>query len=150
MRAGTENIIGIAGFGAAASTAVTEFNANNQAVLSVSAHIVERISNDDTLSEIRINRPVLAIPNIINITLPSIKSETMLHFLSGKGILVSSGSACSSHAKSVSRALSAFGISDKEADCSLRISISGNNTIEEADKLCDAIAEGLDSLIRIK
>ena len=150
LRAGTENIIGIAGFGAAASTAVTEFNANNQAVLSVSAHIVERISNDDTLSEIRINRPVLAIPNIINITLPSIKSETMLHFLSGKGILVSSGSACSSHAKSVSRALSAFGISDKEADCSLRISISGNNTIEEADKLCDAIAEGLDSLIRIK
>lgn len=150
LRAGTENTIGIAGFGAAAKTAIETFNENAAAVRQVSTRITERIANDEKLSEIRINHPTETIPNIINITLPNIKSETMLHFLSGKGIFVSSGSACSSHAKAVSRALSAFGISDKEADCSLRISISGYNTTEEADKLCDALGEGLSSLVRIK
>ncbi|MBE6680053.1 MAG: cysteine desulfurase [Ruminococcaceae bacterium] len=150
LRAGTENTVGIAGFGAAAKAAVNDFANGNLQVDDVSRYIIERISTDEHLKEIRINRPEVAIPNIINITLPSIKSETMLHFLSGKGIFVSSGSACSSHAKSVSRALSSFGISDKEADCSIRISISKFNTTEEAKILCDALADGISSLIRIK
>ncbi len=150
LRAGTENTICIAGFGAAAKTAIACFTESNATAKAVSEHIINRFSTDKKLHEIRINRPENAIPNIINITLPSIKSETMLHFLSRKGIFVSSGSACSSHAKSVSRALSSFGLTDKEADCSLRISISGYNTIEEADMLCDTLAEGLASLIRIK
>lgn len=150
LRAGTENTVCIAGFGAAAKNAAAAFNENTATVSKVNMHITERISSDEKLREIRINRPKNAIPNIINITLPNIKSETMLHFLSGRGIFVSSGSACSSHAKAVSRALSAFGISDKEADCSLRISISGYNTTEEADKLCDALADGLALLVRIK
>lgn len=150
LRAGTENTIGIAGFGAAAKVAVQRQSEIAAQLESVSMHLSERLSTDPKLSEIRVNRPRAAVWHIVNITLPSIKSETMLHFLSGKGIFVSSGSACSSHAKSVSRALSAFGISDKEADCSLRISLSRYNTIEDADKLCDALAEGLSALIRIK
>lgn len=150
LRAGTENTIGIAGFGAAAKAAMLHQGESFMQMESVAKHLLDRFSTDPRLSEIRVNRPKSAVWHIINITLPSIKSETMLHFLSGKGIFVSSGSACSSHAKSVSRALSAFGISDKEADCSLRISLSRYNTIEDADKLCDALAEGLASLIRIK
>ena len=150
LRAGTENTVCIAGFGAAAKKASLDFSKNADTVSQINAHITERISSDENLKEIRINHPKNAIANIINITLPNIKSETMLHFLSRKGIFVSSGSACSSHAKAVSRALSAFGISDKEADCSLRISISGNNTLEEADKLCDALADGIATLVRIK
>lgn len=145
LRAGTENVIGIAGFGAASKAAFSRSCDN-----SVAKHILSRLSNDDSLSEITVNRPENAVWHIINITLPSIKSETMLHFLSGKGIYVSSGSACSSHSKNVSRALSAYGLTDKQADCSLRISISEYNTVEEADVLCDALAEGLKSLIRIK
>ena len=150
LRAGTENTIGIAGFGAAAKVAMQHQGEITAQLASVSGHLLDRLSNNPNLAEVRINRPRSAVWHIINITLPNIKSETMLHFLSGKGIFVSSGSACSSHAKSVSRALSAFGISDKEADCSLRISLSRYNTIEDADKLCDALAEGLSALIRIK
>ncbi len=150
LRAGTENTICIAGFGAAAKAITTNFNESHVRVNEICEYILNRISNDKLLNEIRTNRPFNAIPNIINITLPNIKSETMLHFLSSKGVFVSSGSACSSHSRAVSRALSAFGISDKDADCSLRISISGYNTIEEADKLCTALADGLVSLIRIK
>ncbi len=150
LRAGTENTICIAGFGAAARELVASFASSNDTITKIKEHIVNRILNDKALQEIRINTPENAVSGIINITLPCIKSETMLHFLSGKGVFVSSGSACSSHAKSVSRALSAFGLTDKDADCSIRISISKYNTIEEADILCDLLAEGLDSLIRIK
>lgn len=147
LRAGTENVVGIAGFGAAVKAT---FSKDESTIKTVSEHILARLKEDASLSEIKINRPAKAVAHIINITLPSIKSETMLHFLSGKGVFVSSGSACSSHSKSTSRALSAFGISDKDADCSLRISISRYNTVSEADALCDALADGLKSLIRIK
>lgn len=147
LRAGTENVIGIAGFAAAAKEA---FKRAEDSIKTVSEHIITRITEDPALSEIRINRPREAVAHIINITLPNIKSETMLHFLSGKGVFVSSGSACSSHSKSTSRALSAFGVSDKDADCSIRISISRYNTVDEADALCDALIEGIKSLIRIK
>ena len=150
LRAGTENTICIAGFGAAAIGLVAKFNENSLRVNEISEYILKRISSDSSLNEVRVNRPYSAIPNIINITLPSIKSETMLHFLSGRCVFVSSGSACSSHSRAVSRALSSFGISDKDADCSLRISISAYNTIEEADILCTALAEGISSLVRIK
>lgn len=150
LRAGTENTIGIAGFGAAARAAMQKQSEHREKLESVSKHLLERLTNDPALREIRVNRPKASVNHIINITLPSIKSETMLHFLSGKGVFVSSGSACSSHAKTVSRALNAFGISAKEADASLRISLSRYNTTEDADKLCDALAEGLSTLIRIK
>ncbi len=144
LRAGTENTVCIAGFGAAAKAAKER---REDGICAVSEHLLQRLG---AMREIRINRPQNAVAHIINVTLPNIKSETMLHFLSGKSIFVSSGSACSSHARSVSRALSAFGISDKEADCSIRISLSEYNTKEEADILCDALAEGLSALVRIK
>lgn len=147
LRAGTENTVCIAGFGAAAKVAMQNAAVYGERIDAVSQRLLDKLS---AMQEIRVNRAENSVSHIINITLPQIKSETMLHFLSGKGIFVSSGSACSSHATSVSRALSAFGISDKEADCSIRISLSRYNTIEEADALCNALAEGLASLVRIR
>ena len=108
---------------------------------------------DEKLSalDIRINRPAGAyLPNIINITLPDIKSETMLHALSADGILVSSGSACSSHSHRVSESLTAFGLSSHDADCSLRISMSEYNTKDDIDALCKSLARGIEKLVRIK
>jgi cysteine desulfurase len=74
----------------------------------------------------------------------------MLHFLSAKGICVSSGSACSSHSKKTSSALLAFGLDPKEADCTIRISFSRYNEKEEVDELVKALAEGLSTLVRIR
>ena len=72
----------------------------------------------------------------------------MLNFLSGKDICVSAGSACSAHSGGVSRALTAFGLDDGDADCSLRISLSHLNTEAEADMLCAALGEGVAKLCR--
>ena len=86
----------------------------------------------------------------LNITLPGIKSETMLHHLSSRGIFVSSGSACSSNSRHVSSALIAYGHTVDEADSSLRISLSHRNTKEELDEFIAVLGEGLTKLARAK
>ena len=74
----------------------------------------------------------------------------MLHFLSAKGIYVSSGSACSSHSHRVSRTLTAFGLDEFAADCTLRVSLSEQNTKEDIDALSTALQAGLDELVRVR
>ena len=73
----------------------------------------------------------------------------MLHFLSSKGIFVSSGSACSSNDKSKkSEALSSFGLDKNQADSTVRISLCPQNTRDEADLLFAAVKEAKDHLAR--
>ena len=145
-RSGTENVIGIAGFGAAARAGARgqkQFAERTEA-------LSQKLINALTGSEIRVNLPEKRAPHIVNITLPDIKSETMLHFLWQRGIAVSSGSACSSHAKSTSKALLAFGLDAHAADCSLRVSFSAANTESEVNALVAALFEGVSTLVRIR
>lgn len=147
MRSGTENILGIAAMGAAAKEMHEHRTENREAVTSLRAYADERLAP----LPIRINRPAGGyLPHIIHLTLPDIKSETMLHALSADGIFVSSGSACSSHSKTPSGALLAFGLSPEEADCSLRISLSHYNTREEIDALVASLEVNLSRLVRIR
>ena len=125
MRSGTENVIGISAFGASVSDMMKRRAEISQKLSELRAYAEEKLSDMD----VRINRPAEKyLPSIINLTLPNIKSETMLHHLSADGIFVSSGSACSSHSHHPSEALIAFGLSAREADCSLRVSLSEYNT----------------------
>jgi cysteine desulfurase len=89
-------------------------------------------------------------PHILNITMPNIKSETLLHALSASGVYVSQGSACSSHGHGASRALLSFGLSEAEADSSIRISFGKQNTREDVDVLISALEEAIGRLVRIK
>ncbi len=146
FRSGTENVIGIAAFGAAVADIALRRAEVSQELKDLKAYATEKLSTLD----IKLNTPAVAADHIISITLPNIKSETMLHKLSGDGIFVSSGSACSSHSRTVSSTLLAFGLSESEADCTLRISLSEYNTRNDIDALCSALAQGIDSLVRIK
>ena len=145
LRSGTENTIGIAGFGAAAKEGSASLDPSLVKMRELRNYIISNMP-----SEIKVNDPKNAAPHVVNITLPRIKSETMLHYLSSKGIFVSSGSACSSHSATPSSALIAFGLSPKDADCSLRISLCELNTKEDADALVSSLGEGLASLVRIR
>lgn len=147
MRSGTENVIGISAFGAAVNDIMSRRSEIGKKLSELRAYAEEKLSAQD----VRINRPSGEyLPSIINITLPSIKSETMLHHLSADGIYVSSGSACSSHSSHPSESLIAFGLTDKEADCSLRISLSEYNEKEDIDALVTSLSTGLERLVRIK
>ncbi|MCI8332301.1 MAG: cysteine desulfurase [Clostridiales bacterium] len=145
FRSGTENTISIAGFGAAAQYMAARMKENYVHALKVRTALIEHLS-----SSVQINQAELYSPYIINLTLPCIKSETMLHYLSGQAIYVSSGSACSSHKKAPSRALIAYGLTEQEADSSLRISLCEENTIEEALYTADALNQGIKTLIHAK
>ena len=147
MRSGTENVIGISAMGAAcaALSATLESDLAHMRVLR------ERVIADMQALGVAVKQPTgECAPHIVNITLPSIKSETMLHFLSARGVCVSAGSACASHGKKTSRALSGFGSTAAEADSSLRISLSPYTTEADVDALRDALGVGLSTLVRIK
>lgn len=147
FRPGTENTVGIAGFGAAAQRGTDNLSSAISQMEAVRKYAVEKIPT--TGAQLNLPKGKTA-PHVVSVRLPNIKSETMLHYLSSMGIYVSSGSACSSHSKKTSRALLAFGLSSKEADCTIRISLCENNTKEDIDFLCAALEKGISSLVRIK
>lgn len=147
LRSGTENVIGISGFGAAVREAYLNLDENISHMSAVREFALLKLSALD----IRLNIPLGNVaPHIINFTLPDIKSETMLHYLSSEGIYVSSGSACSSHSVLPSRALTAFGLSPSDADCSLRVSLSKDTTEADIDALAEYLQVAIRTLVRIK
>ena len=150
LRSGTENVPAICAFAKAVSIAEKELISRKNSNESLRNRLIDTIKNDNALSAISITEPPVHAPHILNLTLPSIKSETALHFLSAKGIFVSSGSACSSNSAKVSSALVAYGRTEKEADCSIRVSFSHRNTADDVDALAAALREALSRLARIR
>lgn len=148
LRSGTENVPAIAAFGVAARLAKEFIEENSGKMTALRDRLISAIETSPELSEVKITRPRSAAPHILNITLPGIRSETMLHYLSSEGIYVSSGSACSSNSGHRSEALLAFGKSEGEADSSVRISFSRNNTKDEVDVLVDVLKSGIARLAR--
>ena len=149
-RSGTENLPANAAFAEAARIGHATLRQRFEKMRALRELIIRELKTRDTLSGISITEPISHAPHIVNITLPKIKSETMLHYLSSLGIYVSSGSACSSNSHHTSSALLAFGRSAEEADYSIRISLSARNTEEEVIKLLSALEAGIIKLARVK
>ena len=75
------------------------------------------------------------VPNTSSVTLPGYRGESILLALSRQGIFFSSGSACSAGSAKPSHVLLAMGLTEEEAHCSLRFSISIDQTIEDIEHL---------------
>lgn len=141
-RSGTENIICIAGFAAACAEWQSDKGRNKRIsdLCDLAADKIQSCCGD----KVRIHRPENGIGGILSLSLDvtmggkKAGSEVMLNRLSAMGIAVSAGSAC--HAARIDRrVLKAFGLSDSEADSTLRISFGYQNTPEEVNALADAI-----------
>ena len=142
MRAGTENTLGIAALG----TAVKEGLQNTSAVREIREKLIAALP--DTVT---VNTPKgKTLPNILSVTLPDIKSETMLHHLSSYGIYVSSGSACSSHSRHPSHVLTDFGLTPRQSDCTLRLSFDATLSDEQIARVGKAFEEGITRLARMR
>lgn len=86
-----------------------------------------------------INSAEGCLPYILNVSLLGYRSETLLHFLEGRNVFVSSGSACAKgHGSYV---LNEMGLDKKRTDSALRISFSRFNTKEDADMLVSALED---------
>ncbi len=147
LRAGTENVVGIAGFGAAAADGYAHLARDLAGMRELRDGFLARLA--ELAPEVRPNLPPENAPHIASLTLPRIKSETMLNYLSRAGICISAGSACSSHAKNkTSSALLAYGLSVEAADSTVRVSLSPSNTEAELTRAAETIAEGVRTLVR--
>ena len=144
LRSGTEAMPGICAMAAAAKQATADFAALDAQVKSINAYLRTRLS---TLDGVCINtEPDGFLPHILSIAVPGLRSEILLRFLSERGIYVSAGSACSAkHADN--RVLSAFGLPDKIADSTLRLSFSADNTTAECDTFVKALSDAMQTLI---
>ncbi len=135
LRSGTEAVPLIASFeGAVLSLPRIDESFKKQTELY--SHALMLFSNWDKAV---INSPENALPYILNISLPGYRSETLLHFLEGKNIFVSSGSACAKG--ETSSVLKALGKNEKIVDSALRISFSHNNTKKDVDALFEVLNE---------
>ena len=146
FRSGTENVPGIAGFAAAASVMVRTFDERHEKVCRLRKRLTEGLADSEAI----LNEPLRCAPHIVSLTVPGIRSETLVHFFSGKGICVSSGSACSSRSGKPSRALTAHGLSQTDADSTVRISLSFMNTDSDIDTFLEALREAETTLVRKK
>ncbi len=143
MRSGTENVIGIAGFGAAAKEAAASLAAFRERSLALREVFLSALPDS-----VKVNTPDTFAPHIISITLPRLRSETLLHRLSAEGIFVSSGSACASNKKGSNYVLPAFGLSADDADSTLRISLSRDTKKEDLLFTAERIAAAMNELIK--
>lgn len=139
QRPGTENLPGIAGFGAAAEEIgnieekIKHYNKLKQA-------LSDKISA--AVPSIKINSPITTefAPNILSISFRGVRGEVLLHYLEQDEIYVSTRSACSSKKKPMSHVLKAIGLTSEEAEGTVRFSFGRYNSLEELDYVAERVA----------
>jgi cysteine desulfurase NifS len=139
LRAGTENVPGMVGMGHAADLAGLALD-RRQAISELRDRLEERIREvlpDSRLNGSRDQR----LPNTLNLTLPGLRGESLVIAMDQKGVALSSGSACMSGEAEPSHTLLAMGLSEEEAHCSVRLSLSRDTTEEEIDSTVQALRE---------
>ena len=138
LRAGTENVPGIIGFGKAAELAILEMHENEKRLKPIRDKIEKGII--ETIPDVIINGNTdKRLYNTLNVSIKYIEGESILAFLDNQGFALSSGSACSSKSLEPSHVLLALGLKHEEAHGSLRISLGKYNKKEDADKLIEVL-----------
>lgn len=130
-RAGTENIIGIAGFGAAAEAAARDLADGVWSRVAELRNILEKAIEAGAPDTIFPGRTTARLPNTSFIATPGWKGETQVMQMDLAGFAISAGSACSSGKVRASRVLRAMGYDDDVAGGAIRVSL-GPETTEDA------------------
>lgn len=141
LRPGTEPMVAISGFYGAIEA--LNIKKSLDEVTTLRDSFVEKLKQ---LPGVSINSPENALPYIVNVSLEGLRSETVLNLLSSMGIFVSSGSACAKGHKS--HVLSAMGLSDRQIDSALRVSLSRFTTENELDYFIEGITKALSTLMK--
>jgi cysteine desulfurase len=131
LRAGTENLSGIAGFGAAAKAVLADAGEHDR-VTAVRGHF-EAALKMALPDAVIFGADAIRLGNTSNVALPGLASENIVIALDLDGVMVSSGSSCSSGKIAPSHVLSAMGVADELAGASIRVSFGWNSTNEDAD-----------------
>lgn len=131
-RAGTENVVGIAGFGAAAEAAALDLANGVWDEVAEIRNLLESALEDACPGIMLVSKGLPRLPNTLSLIAPGWKGETQVMAMDLQGFAVSAGSACSSGKVTSSRVLRAMGYSEAEAGAALRVSIGPGVTKEDA------------------
>lgn len=140
MRSGTENVPGVAGFGAAVKEMYTDHEEKIQKLIGLKDYMTDRLGEIEG-TVINSKKGEASAPQIVSVSFEGVRSEVLLHALEDKGIYVSSGSACSSNHPGISGTLKGIGVAQKLLDSTIRISFGIFNTKEEVDYTIDVLKE---------
>ena len=137
-RSGTENVIGIAGFGAAITAAMAELDAGVWDRVEKLRNILESSIEDSSNDTIFVGKSTNRLPNTSCLIADGWKGETQVMQMDLAGFAISAGSACSSGKVKASRVLSAMGFSDRQAASAIRISLGPQTTEDEIGRFVEA------------
>lgn len=147
FRSGTENTAGIVAMAKALRLAMEASEQKIKRMKEIQNYFFTELKK---IPEVRLNTPVsFCAPHIINFSVPGFKTEVLITALSERGVYVSTTSACSVQRNEPSKTLLAMGLGEEIASSSVRISLSFENTPEEAQKAMKAIRECIDELKRV-
>ncbi|MCX7565441.1 aminotransferase class V-fold PLP-dependent enzyme [Sulfitobacter sp. F26169L] len=139
-RSGTENVIGIAGFGAAAQAARQDISSGRWDEVAQIRDILEDAIVDASKHTIFVGKDVPRLPNTTCILTPNWKGETQVMQMDLAGFAVSAGSACSSGKVRASKVLLAMGFDEIEAASAIRVSLGLETTKEDVLRFADVWA----------
>lgn len=134
LRAGTENVPGIAGLSLALKLAQESRVAVSFKLENLSKYFLAKLG--ESIPSVRLNGPAIGenrLPNNINLLIPEIESEKLLIYLDAAGIACSVGSACAAEDGGASHVLEGIGLSKREAEHSIRFSLGKFTTKQELD-----------------
>jgi cysteine desulfurase len=137
-RAGTENLVGIAGFAAAATVAARDLADGVWQQVAEIRNILNEALSGFGFETISVGNRAARLPNTLNLIAPGWKGETQVMAMDLAGFAVSAGSACSSGKVRASRVLRAMGYTDEQAGQAIRISIGPQTTQEQVLRFAEA------------
>lgn len=147
LRSGTENLPGSVAMAKALRMELTKQETESSTLSEIKRYIIEELG---VMEGITIHTPAnQAAPHIINFSISGMKAEVFVHALAEHDIYVSTTSACSSKSKAVSQTLLAMGVHEELAKRALRVSLSYDNTLEEAHLFINAVKKTITSLRKV-
>ena len=149
LRSGTENMPGVSGFGEAIR--ITEEDKTLSERLMETRNALKQGLFEE-VKDIRINSPEDGVASTLNVSFLGTRGEVILHSLEKEGIMVSTGSACSSGRnahKSGSHVLKAMGLSAEEIEGAIRFSFGAFNTLEEVPIVVDKVKSAVASFRKL-
>jgi cysteine desulfurase len=147
-RPGTENVAGIAAFGAAAEAAGARLSEEAARLGALRDRLENAVLDRTPATGVNGSRWG-RIPNTSNLYFDGVDGEAMVIALDLRGFAVSTGAACSSGAIAPSHVLTAIGLTADRARASMRFSLGRSNTVEQVDALAEAIGGSVAHLRRI-
>lgn len=139
LRSGTENVCGIMAMASALQYMTDNLDKNLKHIADINSYLCSKLDNSGFHFSYNYNNDNHYVGNC-NVCFMNQRGEEIVEFLSANGIYVSSGSACTTADEEPSHVLRAIGLTDDEAEASIRISIAEQTSKEEIDKLISVLS----------